>query len=124
VQFLADAGISPRTVDFLQERGHSVVHVHAIGMASASDREVMQRAASDSSIVLTFDLDFGDILALGVLDRPSVILFRLTDERADAVNKSLATVLDECQAALASGALILVEDTRHRVRRLPIVPAE
>ena len=33
-------------------------------------------------MVITFDLDFGDILALGVLDKPSVIILRLSDERA------------------------------------------
>lgn len=46
----------------------------------------MERARTDGSIVLSFDLDFGDILALGVMDKPSVILFRLADERAESVN--------------------------------------
>jgi predicted nuclease of predicted toxin-antitoxin system len=71
-------------------------------------------------VVLTFDLDFGEILALGVLDKPSVILFRLADERAESVNRHLATVLSERPAELESGALILVEDTQYRVRKLPI----
>jgi predicted nuclease of predicted toxin-antitoxin system len=70
--------------------------------------------------VLTFDFDFGDLLALGVLDKPSAIIFRLTDERADAVNQGLSTVLNERGAELESGALILVEDTRYRIRKLPM----
>ncbi len=74
----------------------------------------------DSRVLLTFDLDFGDILALGVLDKPSVIIFRLGDERADSVNRRLATVLAERIVELEAGALILVEDTRYRVRKLPI----
>jgi predicted nuclease of predicted toxin-antitoxin system len=69
---------------------------------------------------VTFDLDFGEILALGILDKPSVILFRLGDERAESVNRHLAIVLSERRAELESGALILVEDTQYRVRRLPI----
>jgi len=36
----------------------------------------VRRAAADRRVVLTFDLDFGDILALGVLDKPSVVIFR------------------------------------------------
>jgi predicted nuclease of predicted toxin-antitoxin system len=71
-------------------------------------------------VVITFDLDFGDILALGVLDRPSVIICRLSDERADSANRRLQTVLVEREAELESGALILIEDSRYRVRRLPI----
>ena len=70
--------------------------------------------AQISSVVLTFDLDFGDILALGVLDKPSVILFRLADERPESVNRH-STVLAERRPELESGALILVEDTRYRI---------
>ena len=53
-------------------------------------------------------------------DRPSVILFRLSDERPDTVNRRLGAVLAEQTTALAAGALILVEDARYRVRRLPV----
>jgi predicted nuclease of predicted toxin-antitoxin system len=71
-------------------------------------------------VIVSFDLDFGDILALGVLDKPSAIILRLGDERADSVNRHLSVVLAERQDDLESGALILVEDRRYRVRKLPI----
>jgi predicted nuclease of predicted toxin-antitoxin system len=118
--FLADAGISPKTVDFLNQLGHEAVHVRTVGMERATDSDLVARARGDSSVVVTFDLDFGDILALGVLDKPSVIICRLSDERAESVNRRLATVLAERLAELELGALILVEDTRYRVRKLPI----
>lgn len=120
MRFLADAGISPKTVGFLLETGHEAVHVSTIGMQSAEDRALIARALADAAVILTFDLDFGDILALGVLDRPSVVIFRLSDERADSVNRRLAAVLAERFADLDAGALILVEDSRYRIRRLPI----
>ena len=120
MRFLADAGISPRTVEFLRENGHDAVHVRELGLQRASDREIVDRALADSRILLTFDLDFGEILALGVLNGPSTVIFRLADERADAVNRRLEVVESEQANALASGALVLVEDTRYRVRRLPI----
>jgi predicted nuclease of predicted toxin-antitoxin system len=56
----------------------------------------------------------------GLLDKPSVIILRLSDERPEAVNQCLSVVLAERVPELESGALILVEDTRYRVRRLPI----
>jgi predicted nuclease of predicted toxin-antitoxin system len=120
MRFLADAGVSPRTVEFLKQLGHEVVHVRTLGLQRAADADVVARARTDSSVVLTFDLDFGGVLAVGVLDKPSVILFRLADERADSVNRPLATVLAERLAELEAGALILVEDSRYRVRKLPI----
>jgi predicted nuclease of predicted toxin-antitoxin system len=124
MRFLADAGVSPKTVDFLKQLGHDAVHVRTVGLARAADAELVDRARTDSSIVVTFDLDFGDILALGVLDKPSVIILRLTDERADSVNRHLAIVLAERVTELESGALILVEDARYRVRRLPFGTGE
>ncbi len=120
MRFLADAGLSPLTVDFLTTLGHEAVHVRTLGMQRAPDADVIARARADTSIVITFDLDFGEVLALGVLDKPSVIIFRLADERPASVNQRLAAVLEERSADLESGALILVEDTRYRVRKLPI----
>lgn len=123
MRLLADAGISPNTVAFLSQLGHDVVHVRTLDMHRSADRDILARARADSRTVITFDLDFGDILALGVLDAPSVILLRLNDERSEAVSSRLASVLAERNVELGAGALILVEDTRYRVRKLPISPA-
>lgn len=120
MRFLADAGISPKTIEFLRQRGHDAVHAREIAMQRAKDREVVERAREENRIALTFDLDFGEVLALGVLDRPSVVIFRLADERAESVNRRLEVVLSEQAAALESGALVLIEDTRYRIRFLPI----
>lgn len=120
MRFLADAGVSPKTVEFVQQLGHEAVHVRTLGLQRAPDGALVDRARVDSSVILTFDLDFGEVLALGVLDKPSVIIFRLQDERADSVNRRLSVVLSERLADLESGALILVEDASYRVRRLPI----
>jgi predicted nuclease of predicted toxin-antitoxin system len=120
MRFLADAGISPRTVEFLISLGHDAVHVRTIGLERSTDQALVDRAQAGGQVIVTFDLDFGDILALGVLDKPSAIVLRLADERADSVNRHLSVVLSERLGDLDSGALILVEDARYRVRKLPI----
>jgi predicted nuclease of predicted toxin-antitoxin system len=66
MRFLADAGISPKTVEFLKQLGHEATHVRTLGMQRAPDAQVIALARSDGSVVLSFDLDFGDLLALGV----------------------------------------------------------
>ena len=119
MRFLADAGISVGTVEFLRLLGREADHVGSLGLARALDAEIVARARADSSVIITFDLDFGDLLALGVLDRPSVVLLRLSDERAVSVNEHLASVLTDRLRDLEAGSLILVEDTRCRIRRLP-----
>jgi predicted nuclease of predicted toxin-antitoxin system len=120
MRFLADGGISPKTVDFLRGMNHDAVHVRDLQLQRATDTVVIDRARAESRVVLTFDLDFGELLALGILDSPSVVLLRLTDERPESVNAHLEPVLRERAAELESGALIVVEDGRYRIRRLPI----
>ena len=61
------------------------------------------RCVQRKRLYRTFDLDFGDIVALGVLDKPSVVLFRLTDERPESVNHRLSVVLEERSRDLQCG---------------------
>jgi predicted nuclease of predicted toxin-antitoxin system len=121
MKFLADAGISPKTVAFLNAAGHDAVHVRQIGLQRASDADIVRRARQEGRVVLTFDLDFGQILALGVAGSPSVVIFRLSDETSTSVNWRLEAVITERRAELEQGALILVEDGRYRMRPLPIL---
>jgi predicted nuclease of predicted toxin-antitoxin system len=121
MRFLAGAGISPKTIEFLRHHGHDANHVRELGMQRASDREIADKARTEDSIVPTFDLDFGEIPALRVHDRPSVVIFRLSTETAPSVNGKLASVLSREQRSLETGALVLIEDVRYRVRKLPIV---
>jgi len=85
VNFLADAGLSLTTVRWLRECGHDAVHVREPGLQRLADSEIMEKARREGRIVLTFDLDFTDLLALGLRDSPSVIIFRLHNETPAAV---------------------------------------
>ncbi len=70
--------------------------------------------------MLTFDLDFGEILAASGEQLVSVILFRLRNTRASFVMQRLEDVLNQSSVDLAQGAILIVEDGLHRVRSLPI----
>ena len=102
--------------------GAYAYHLHSFApwFQRASDAQILEFKRVEDRVVLTFDLDFGDLLALGLNDKPSTIIFRLDDETADSVNTSLLTVLAQTERDLQEGALILVQDFRYRIRRLPI----
>jgi hypothetical protein len=51
-----------RNGEMLRSEGHDAIHARDIGLADLTDREVLARATEDGRIVLTFDLDFGEIL--------------------------------------------------------------
>ena len=108
------------TVRILRQQGHDIVHLREEGLQRLPDSEIMEKARAEGRVVLTFDLDFADLLALGVSTSPSVVIFRLRDETPASVNPRLLEVLNERTKELEKGALIVVEDSRYRLRRLPI----
>jgi hypothetical protein len=44
MRFLADAGVSPKTVEFLKQLGHEAVHVRTLGLQRAGDPQLVERA--------------------------------------------------------------------------------
>lgn len=81
---------------------------------------ILEKAKQEERIVFTFDLDFSDLLAASSASLPSVIIFRLQETKPTTVNERLLSVLQEYYEELRSGVIIIVEDTRCRLRRLPI----
>ena len=121
MRFLCDMGVSTSTVRTLQESGHDVVHLREEGLHKLPDEDILEKARQEKRIILTFDLDFGDLLAAGLHGPPSVILFRLHNQTPPVVTQRLLRLLSEQSRYIEEGALIVVEDTRYRVRRLPIL---
>ncbi len=120
MRLLADMGISMRVVEALRTDGHDVVHAQDIDLGRASDREILEHAAADTRTVVTFDLDFAEIVALRQSDRERVVLLRLQNTRNENVLARLRLALTECAEELDSGAIVVVEDGRYRVRALPV----
>ena len=79
----------------------------------------MAKALAERRIVLTFDLDFGDILAAAHSGAPSVVIFRLRNQTPAAVYPRLFQVIKGCAPELAM-PIVIVEEDGFRVRRLPI----
>ncbi len=82
MRFLADMGISPRTVNLLKTSGHDAVHLIEEGLERLSDDLILIKAREERRILLTLDLDFGYLLAVSKTNLPSVILFRLGNARS------------------------------------------
>jgi predicted nuclease of predicted toxin-antitoxin system len=120
MRFLADMGVSTRVTEWLATAGHDVIHLRDEGLSRLPNGEIFQKGFTEQRIVLTFDLDFGEIVAASAGQIVSVILFRLHDARSERVIERLNTVLAQSSADLLRGAIIVVEDARHRVRSLPI----
>lgn len=120
MRFLADMGVDVRVVEWLRRHGHDAVHLREEGLHRAPDEQVFAKALVENRIVLTFDLDFGDLAMLVREPTARVVLFRLKNTRTAHVIERLEGVLAGSADALTRGAIVIVEEGRHRIRHLPI----
>nr|WP_284701429.1 DUF5615 family PIN-like protein [Rhodoplanes tepidamans] len=118
---MIDNAPSPALVAHLRAAGHDAVHVRDIGLQAASDERVLAEAARQDRILISADTDFGTLLASYPHALPSVILFRRgTDRRAERQAALLPANLSGLDADLRRGCVAVIEQSRVRVRPLPI----
>lgn len=120
IRLLADMNISPKTVDALQQRGWDVIRVSQVLPMDASDDEILGFARREGRVVITQDLDFSALLALGGYDQPGLITLRLAISDPETVTRRLLDVLPGLEEVLRKGSAVTVNDVAVRVRRLPI----
>jgi predicted nuclease of predicted toxin-antitoxin system len=122
VSLLLDNNLSPQLAGPLSEHGHDVDHVRDHDLQAAADDVVMQLAADQHRILVSADTDFGRLLQLSQAPGPSVVLLRAAGSRRPAAQaKLLLDNLPAVEADLLRGALVVLEDTRVRIRDLPLI---
>jgi len=120
MRFLADMGISPHTVGSLRDLGHNAVHLHEESLDCLPDHAILEKSRCERRVLLTSDLDFGELIAASGASLPSVIIFRLRDMRPASVNRYLGEIVKHHSEALEYGVVISVTEGHIRLRPLPI----
>jgi len=122
VKFLVDENLSPLVATGLCDAGHDAAHVRDVGLRAAGDTAVLEFARENGYVVVSADTGFGTLLAAAGSSAPSVVLIRRTvDRRAGRLLALLLENLDQVEQVLGEGAVVVLEDARVRVRRLPLL---
>jgi predicted nuclease of predicted toxin-antitoxin system len=108
----------------LSTRGHTYRHVGDIGMARASDLAIVEQAKANQEIIVTHDLDYGNLLAFSGETSPSVIIFRVRNTHPTNLFNRMIKVWVEIEKPLREGAIVVLEDATLRILKLPIADQE
>ena len=112
--------LAPDWISALAGEGLRVRHWQDIGEKTAADTVILAWARTHGHIVLTLDLDFQQLLFAARAQGPSVVLLRVRDPMSPALPAKVRQVLIENATPLADGCLIVLDENRSRIRRLPL----
>ena len=120
IKLVVDMNLSPDWATYLAANGFGAIHWSAVGNPRATDAQVMNWARLNGHVVFTHDLGFATTLALTHATGPSVVQVRARDVLPAAIGPTVIAALQQHAAALATGAIVVVDLARQRVRVLPI----
>ena len=118
--FIADVHISPLTVAALKLNGYDIVRTTDLLPANAADIDILELARIENRIVITQDLDFSMLIALGKYNQPSLITLRLSSAKPDIVTQRLLEIMPPLEKELVEGSALTIDDNSVRIRKLPI----
>ena len=116
-KFLLDADMPRSSAEVIRSQGFDVEDVRDLGMRYAKDQEIMDFALETGRVVITRDLDYGEILRYP--QHSDAIILRLpTGFVVKEVNEALMDFLSSAKNEILQNAIIIVELGRYRKRSL------
>ena len=116
-RFLLDADMPRSSAVAIRSLGFDVEDVRDLSMRYAKDQEIIDFALDTGRVVITRDLDYGEILRYP--QHPGAIILRLpTGFVAKEVNEALLDFLSSAKNDILMGAIIIVELGRYSRRPL------
>ena len=116
IKFLLDANLSPETAEFLRSLGYAAISLIEEQKGELDDEIIADMAEAAGRIILTFDLDFGEIYFFAREERFSVVIFRLKDQRVESINTILGKFLITHSHMLTQIRNNLVIVSEHHIR--------
>jgi len=79
-----------RITSWLNSHGHEAIHLRDQGLQRLPNGAIFEKGIAESRVIVTFDLDFGEIVALSKGRKTGVVLFRLRNTRVSFVIQRLS----------------------------------
>jgi predicted nuclease of predicted toxin-antitoxin system len=123
MKLLTDQDVYAMTVQFLRGLGHDVATAADRGMSRSADADLLRTAQAEGRVFITRDRDFGGLVFLQALGT-GVLYLRMHPSTLQAVHAELGRVLALYSEEELRGVFVVVEPSRHRVRKAAAGGAE
>lgn len=117
MRFLADESCDFAIVRTLREAGHDVLAVRD-SMPGATDSAVIERALSESRILLTEDKDFGQLVFASAAESPGVIFMRYSARTRQLMAQTVMAFIER-KAESIPHRFVVVQPGRVRISPRP-----
>jgi predicted nuclease of predicted toxin-antitoxin system len=116
--FVIDEALPRSLAEAIRASGHEAVHIRDIGMQGASDVAVFDYAQREGAVLVTPDLEFGDIRDFPPGRHCGVVLLRMPRVvTAPRLAGEVVRLLRGLTEADLRGNLVIVEPGHVRIRR-------
>jgi len=119
MKFLLDQDVYAATARLLRGLGHDVLSPAELGLAQASDLQLISVAKEQGRVFVTRDRDFGELVFLSEV-RTGVMYLRILPSTQHAVHVEIEKAILTYSEVELMTAFLVIEPGRHRFRRLPL----
>jgi predicted nuclease of predicted toxin-antitoxin system len=120
LRFILDMGIAQSVALWLKSQGYEAIHLNDENLYKLPDISILEKAINEKRIIITTDMDFGQLLAFHRSWHASVIQFRTSDFTPGNIRAKLVSLFENFSDQLDGDFIITIEDNRTRFRKLPI----
>jgi predicted nuclease of predicted toxin-antitoxin system len=117
-RFFVDEDLPLSLATLLRQKGHLCEHIVGLGRRGAPDQKVFELAQERGAILISRDTDFANVLQFPLGSHSGIVVVRFPSEtRSRVIVDSVTNMLTTVGESEFSGALIIIEPGRLRMRR-------
>jgi len=118
-KFLADENISPLTVKHIRKLGFDISDLIERNKRGIINGKLIELAVRENRVILTQDLDFGEMFYFSGKKEFGVIVIRVKSPTVEKINLVIEKFIEEIDLNKVdlTKSLIILDETKYRIRK-------
>ena len=120
MRLLIDECVLGKTARLLKRRGFAVITLRELGKTSVTNGTVISIAHKQKAIVITNDLDFGNLILYPLGSHGGIIVLRPRLDTPQAINDVHAVLMrlfEEIAPSEIEKSLVIIDRNKYRIRK-------